>query len=605
MKKLLSLVLAVIMIASIAAVIIIPTSAEEPTTTYASYYTGNKDVSWYYEEDGITPKTPDATEYTLMSADQLAGLAYIVGNDFIQFRGVTIKLGVDIVWNPGKFTVDANGEALYNGATPVVSGENANVFEYTPIGDRDACRTPNNTPHNSAMNLQGQFYGSFDGQGHTVSGLYYDAPTEGFSGFFSIFCGREIKNLSIVNSYFAGHSRSGVFAGFVVGAVASGENQDVVSNLFENLYTDAYIIVKGTENNSRSGGIFGMVRPMPTNTYPDDTDPADNGFKVVLNKCWFNGTIWATHSTKYNGGLVGLAAMDDNHSPRLNASNGAPNDDGRDHLIEFNDCLVTGTINNVPEPASVDKTNPIRIGLIMGGLYRGKTVLNNCVVALSATNIDESTSVTITNAMGIPETHKFLPAIKDVTDEETGATTQEEVTGKGILGYYESVPCDVTYNNVFFVPIGMFQKHLPLAYVDAAQGTVKDHQKVTGEPTIDKTLASASIALATSGITFTNVEGKFVPSIAGLKTTVDPVDPSITPPDPSKVTEPTTTLPIIVTEPKPVVTTKPAEDKPQETKAPVTTANKDDEKSCGGFTAIGALLALIAVTGAAVVIKKK
>ena len=50
------------------------------------------------------------------------------------------------------------------------------------------------------------------------------------------------------------------------------------------------------------------------------------------------------------------------------------------------------------------------------------------------------------------------------------------------------------------------------------------------------------------------------------------------------------------TEPTTQPTTKPA----------VTTANNtDDGKSCSGFTAIGAVLALVAVTGAAIVIKKK
>jgi hypothetical protein len=59
----------------------------------------------------------------------------------------------------------------------------------------------------------------------------------------------------------------------------------------------------------------------------------------------------------------------------------------------------------------------------------------------------------------------------------------------------------------------------------------------------------------------------------------------------------------------------PAEETPAETTTlggetttvPETTAapTKEEKKNCGGFTAIGAVLALVAVTGAAIVIKKK
>jgi len=607
MKKIISMVLAIIMIAAMASVIVIPTAAAEPTTnTYASVYTAaDPDFSWYgteFDDYGERiPFDPTKTEYTLTSVEQFQAFQYLVGYEFNQFRGITIKLGCDIVWNTGVITVGENGEALYNGE-PAVANEN--IFVYEPIGDRDSCGYGNaNTPHASATNLQGQFYGSFDGQGHTVSGLYYEEPSEAYAGFFSIFCGREIKNLSIINSYFSGHSRSGSFAGFVVGAVSSGENQDVIANKFENLYSNAAVILTGaTENNSRSGGIFGMCRPMPKDTYSDDDNPAQNGWKVQLNQCWFDGTIWALHTTRYNGGLVGMAAMDDNAGNRLDGSA----EDNKAHLIEYNNCLVTGVINNCPEPASVEKTASIRIGLIQGGIYRGEVIMNNCVVNLRDTNINENTSVTTVDGMGFSTVNKFLPPMKDVTNAETGETTQEKRTGKGIVGYYESLPCNVTYSNVFFAPIGYFTENLTTAYVAAAQGTT-DMQKITGEVVADASLAMAVAALGTNDkFSFANVDGKVVVAINGLDTTVDPVDPTVVIPKPSQSQEEDTgTIPDI--------TAKPSDDKPTNTttgastttKAPVTTGAKDDEKSCGGFTAIGAVLALIAVTGAAIVIKKK
>jgi len=297
-----------------------------------------------------------------------------------------------------------------------------------------------------------------------------------------------------------------------------------------------------------------------------------------------------------------MAAMDDNAGNRLDGSA----EDNKAHLIEYNNCLVTGVINNCPEPASVEKTASIRIGLIQGGIYRGEVIMNNCVVNLRDTNINENTSVTTVDGMGFSTVNKFLPPMKDVTNAETGETTQEKRTGKGIVGYYESLPCNVTYSNVFFAPIGYFTENLTTAYVAAAQGTT-DMQKITGEVVADASLAMAVAALGTNDkFSFANVDGKVVVAINGLDTTVDPVDPTVVIPKPSQSQEEDTgTIPDI--------TAKPSDDKPTNTttgastttKAPVTTGAKDDEKSCGGFTAIGAVLALIAVTGAAIVIKKK
>jgi len=598
MKKFLSMMLALIMIASLAAVIAIPSSAADvtPTTTsYASYYTGKADTSWY-------DNNPEATEYTLTSADQLAGFSKLVGEQFVQFRGVTIKLGVDIIWNPGIFTVDENGEALYNGETPVVG---QNVFEFIPIGDRDAAQTISTTVHKKAACITGQFYGTFDGQGHTVSGLFYDAPDEGYAGFFTIFLGKAIKNLSIVNSYFSGNKFNGIFAGFVVCTessydIATASYTGNIGTLFENLYTNAYLIIKGKDTNAvRSGGIFGMIRPITTNMDPADTDPADYGFRVVLNRCWFDGTIWSIHATQDIAGLVGFAALDDSKSIKPDTT-----DDGLSHTIEFNECIVTGVINCVPETLSVSTTAYIRTGLVLGAIHRGVAKVENCVVALRSTNIDPLTEVVVSN-----QTYEFLPAIN---------TKGEEATGKGVIGYYESCPVEVYYSNTYFVPIGFFQKDMPklnMTTVETANGEKIDCNtllKKEGSPIADATLANAIMNIKSDVLKFKEVDGKIVPYIDGIKTFVDPADPTVEVPDPSKEqvedqmppdegNSGTTTKKPDNTTKKPDSTTA----EPDTTTKPAVTTTADTEKSCGGFTAIGAVLALVAVTGAAIVIKKK
>ena len=76
------------------------------------------------------------------------------------------------------------------------------------------------------------------------------------------------------------------------------------------------------------------------------------------------------------------------------------------------------------------------------------------------------------------------------------------------------------------------------------------------------------------------------------------VEPEVTEPE---VTEPEATEPE-ATEPE---ATQPEATQPTTKPAVTTAANNTEEKSCGGFTAFGAIAALVAVMGAAIVIKKK
>ena len=103
-KKVLSVFLALFMIATTFSFIALPTLAvsKESATEYASVYNGGEmDFSWYgtgFDMLGNhVPDDPKATEFTIRSAAQLEAFAYMVGYEFNQFRGVTIKLGCDIV----------------------------------------------------------------------------------------------------------------------------------------------------------------------------------------------------------------------------------------------------------------------------------------------------------------------------------------------------------------------------------------------------------------------------------------------------------------------------------------------------------------------------
>ena len=93
---------------------------------------GTADTSWYNET---------SIEFEISTAEQLAGLAELVNNGNY-FGDKTILLTADIVLN------DTSNWENWESSAP----ENT----WTPIG----------------LDWGIEFYGTFDGQGHTVSGVY-------------------------------------------------------------------------------------------------------------------------------------------------------------------------------------------------------------------------------------------------------------------------------------------------------------------------------------------------------------------------------------------------------------------------------------------------
>ena len=64
------------------------------------------------------------------------------------------------------------------------------------------------------INIDYMFTGSLDGNGKTISGLYFNDPHADDVGLFGeIFEGAEIKNLTVADSYFCGMDRIGAFVG--------------------------------------------------------------------------------------------------------------------------------------------------------------------------------------------------------------------------------------------------------------------------------------------------------------------------------------------------------------------------------------------------------
>jgi len=264
------------------------------------------DVSWYAKE---------MSSFTLSNAKQLQGFRMLASTT--NFSGATIRLGNDIVINEG----------------------NA----------KDWIKDPKCAPENSWLpigNISLPFAGTFDGQGHTISGLYIN-DTQSYIGLFGTTSVASIlKNFQIKNSvlYCVGDKEMNRI-GSVVGE-AWGSIDSVYSDMV--IITNGYVV----------GGIVGRLNYMDTTYHKHN----------VVNNCWYNGEIILKESGRHAGGIVGNVSK--GTQPKTEKT-----------LITISNCLNTATISNERAPGNVDKKGGQYIGGIFGKGDAVRVQMNNCLSA--------------------------------------------------------------------------------------------------------------------------------------------------------------------------------------------------------------------------------
>ncbi len=173
-----------------------------------------------YAEAGTKPSVGDGSEdnpYEIGTADELLWFADRVSDG--GRASICAVLTADITVNPGTFDV--------NGTYTPFSSETATTW--TPIGISE------NYPYS----------GTFDGQNHTISGIYYDSTTADYIGLFGYTSGATIKNVALTNSYIRGNDYVGGIVGY-----------DAYNMTITNCYNAA--TVRGT--GSDVGGVIGYLR---------------------------------------------------------------------------------------------------------------------------------------------------------------------------------------------------------------------------------------------------------------------------------------------------------------------------------------------------------
>ena len=152
--------------------------------------------------DGTTAKSfacgsgTKLSPYVILTAEQLAKLSFVIGANDKAFQGKYFKLGADIKLNKGKIIDDKGGFVA----------DSAKLHKWTPIG-------------NSSVS----FTGSFDGDGHTVSGMFINT-TSTHNGLFGNNSGT-VQNVTVENSWVHGGKYTAGVVGYNTGTLKKVSNR--------------------------------------------------------------------------------------------------------------------------------------------------------------------------------------------------------------------------------------------------------------------------------------------------------------------------------------------------------------------------------------------
>ncbi len=220
--------------------------------------------------------------YVISTAAELYGFAELVNGGTTTANAV-LTANIEVNEN----VLNANGSL--NG-TP--------TYSWTPIGTSNY-----------------NYVGTFDGNGHTISGLYFNNTTNsdypnggnyvgliGYANKISYANKVTIKNVGVIDSYLKGYEHVGGICGF-----GTNTNTNIT-----NCYNTG--TVSGSE---RVGGICGYSGN-PTNCYNTGTVSGNSevggicGYGGTQNNCHNTGTVSGSYNYNYVGGICGKYGTQNN-----------------------------------------------------------------------------------------------------------------------------------------------------------------------------------------------------------------------------------------------------------------------------------------------------
>ncbi|WP_295092600.1 GLUG motif-containing protein, partial [uncultured Ruminococcus sp.] len=156
--------------------------------------------------------------------------------------------------------------------------------------------------HDEYHNMDYIYTGTFDGQNHTISGLYFNNDNTDYVGLFGrVGSSGSVSNVGIVDSYFKGYD--------YVGGVC-GENYGTITNC----YLSGEVTASG--DYAYVGGVCGYHEGTVTNCYYTGAVTASGDYAYVggvcgnnegtVTNCYHNGTVTAAGDSAWVGGVCGM-----------------------------------------------------------------------------------------------------------------------------------------------------------------------------------------------------------------------------------------------------------------------------------------------------------
>ena len=281
--------------------------------------------------NGYQPATDENNDgvYEIGNAGQLYWFADKVNNDNEHYGSAKAVLTVNITVNSGLEGKNGLLDSLeYNETGEVTNGEN--FTSWTPIGNSD-----------------NQYTGTFVGQGHTISGLYFNTSTAECVGLFGMVgSGGSVSKVGVVDSYFKGKK--------YVGGVCGWNKGGTITNCYNRGTVSGSSFYVGGVCGENNGGTI-------TNCYNTGTVSGSNQVGGVCGY-YYGGTIENCYNTgavsgkSYVGGVCGL-------NDAYDLSNGT---------VTITNCYNTGAVSGTSIVGGVCGKNYAK------NSSNGKATITNC-----------------------------------------------------------------------------------------------------------------------------------------------------------------------------------------------------------------------------------
>jgi len=390
----------------------------------------------------------EANPYLIATGSQLAYLAQQVNNVNSFSNGKYFRMTSDIVLN------DTSNWGNWSTVAP--------AHEWTAIGD-----------------FTRKFYGIFDGDGHTVSGIYINKTSNLNQGLFGFSYGT-IKNIGVINIYINGYQAIAGVCGYnISGTISNCYNTATVNashgytggvvgyNNTGGTITGCYNTgaISGTNNsvdNTCVGGVVGRNLSVVSNCY--NTGAVSSNYKTTggvvggnegsITNCYNTGTVVSTSQTV--GGVSG-----NNPDGTISNCYNTGTVSGSFQVAGISGNNLNGTISNCYNTGEVSGSSTVgaitgynnswsreancyysgfNIGI--GGTSVSQTgttafskILNNPLGVNKTTTITEQTSADINTAWSNGLGSDFVVAFSDTyssSDTDVATISDTTITGKAV-----------------------------------------------------------------------------------------------------------------------------------------------------------------------------